>query len=78
MPLTRDEAGSLFDAIAETRDDEIGCDTCLAHVAAYAEQALAGLAPNDAARRVREHLAVCPECREEYEALLRALDAESR
>jgi predicted anti-sigma-YlaC factor YlaD len=63
----------LVQATLITRPDEIGCDTCLDQVSAYAEAQLAGLPTPEALRRVEEHLAICGECQEEFAALALAL-----
>jgi len=73
MALKLAEVRSLVRAALATRPVEIGCDDCLAQVAAYAERELAGLPVSEALRLVEQHLGNCPECREEYEALLAAL-----
>lgn len=61
--------------IFTTRPDETGCDGCFERLAAFAEMVLAG---QDAARShplVQDHLDRCPDCLEEYKALLAALRA---
>ncbi|WP_224372945.1 hypothetical protein [Hyalangium versicolor] len=63
--------------VVETRDVEIGCDDCLAQVVDYAERQLVGHEVPEALRLVEHHLQDCPECHEEYEALLDALRAET-
>ena len=60
---------ALVDASLATRDVEIGCDDCLDQVATYAEVKLAGLLVPEALRLVEEHLAMCDECGEEFQAL---------
>lgn len=67
----------LVQAAYLTEDEEIDCSTCLELVPIYVDRELAG---RDAAREMpslRQHLAVCAECLDEYEALrdLAALDA---
>jgi hypothetical protein len=76
--LTLKEARDLFEALLATRDVEIGCDDCLMQVASYCETELAGKEIPEALRLVREHLEICAECHEEYQALLAALLAGSR
>jgi hypothetical protein len=67
----RPVAGALLEDFAQ-----IGCDTCLDRVAAYAEVHLAGLPTPEALRLVERHLAICSECREEFSALAAALGEE--
>jgi hypothetical protein len=67
--------------IVSTRPDEIGCDGCfegmdlLAELTVAGRDGRAGPAVEAAMRRVEEHLVCCRDCREEYQGLLRALQA---
>ena len=59
--------------VLETSDEEITCDELYNRLDEYVEREVD---KNDAARIMpvlREHLDVCPECCEEYEALLEVL-----
>ncbi len=75
MSLSRGEIAELSRLIGLTRDDEIDCERCLALVAEFAERVLAGGSIPAGLEAVAQHLSVCAECREEYEALLQALKA---
>lgn len=75
LKFTRADWQLLAQSTLVTREVEIGCDECLDHVAAYAEAHLTGLPVHGALSLVEEHLAICEECREEFEALLEALRA---
>ncbi len=66
----------LLREIAETREVEIGCDECFKQVDRFVEMKLSGLNTAQAMPLVQEHLEICGECREEFEALLLALGAE--
>lgn len=74
MSLNRDQIRTLADVLGRTREHELTCDEWLAEVPAYLE---AGPNERDAAafRFVREHLGLCPDCREEVELLLAALSS---
>jgi predicted anti-sigma-YlaC factor YlaD len=62
--------------IAETRErGEIGCDDCFEALDRFITIQLAGLDTAEAMPLVHEHLHMCGECREEFEALLTALSA---
>jgi hypothetical protein len=62
--------------IAETRErGEIGCEECFEEVDRFIAMELSGLDTTGAMPLVREHLHMCGECREEFEALLAALRA---
>ena len=65
----------LLREIAETREVEIGCDECFEQVDRFVEMELSGLNAARAMPLVQEHLEICGECREEFEALLLALRA---
>lgn len=73
MSLSKPEIQHLMRLIGLTQDDEINCEQCLARVAGFAERQLAGRSVPEGLKAVEHHLAVCAECREEYEALRRAL-----
>ena len=67
--LSAAQISGFLDLIGRTREHEYVCSECLEHVAEFAERELAGQPRDDAMRHVEHHLAVCPECREEYSAL---------
>ena len=71
--LTQKELSGVVRMIFQTRESEIGCDDCLIDVAAYAEAKLVGATISEALHRVEEHLSLCLNCNEEYEALREAL-----
>ena len=73
MTLSEHEVDGLLRLVGLTKDDEIDCDQCLSQVAEFAEHALAGRSMPEGLRAVEHHLAICAECREEYEALKEAL-----
>jgi hypothetical protein len=74
MPLSREEIDSLLRLVGQTEDAEINCEQCLALVAEFAEQQLTGKSIQEGLKAVEQHLSVCTECRDEYEALRRTLD----
>ncbi len=73
MPLLKKELEGLLHLVGLTNDKEINCEQCLALVAEFAEYELAGKSVPESLKMVEQHLSVCPECREEYEALQRVL-----
>ncbi len=73
MPLSKKELEGLLRLVGLTKDSEINCEQCLALVAEFAEHELAGKSVPEGLKAVEQHLSVCSECREEYEALQRAL-----
>ena len=74
MPLSKEELDGLLRLVGLTEDAEINCEQCLALVAEFAEQRLTGKSIHEGLNAVEQHLEVCSECREEYEALRRTLD----
>ena len=74
MALTRREVDRLLEVLGRTERAEIDCEGCLALVAEFAERNLAGVPIADGMVAIEQHLAVCDECREEYEALRRTLE----
>ena len=71
--LTLKEVRDLLKDLLATREVEIGCDDCLMQIASYCETELAGKEVPEALRLVREHLEICTDCHEEYQALLSAM-----
>ena len=63
---------ALARMIAETCDLELTCDELLDRVARYVETLKKRETPDDTLALVEKHLRLCPECREELIALLRA------
>lgn len=69
MPLSKKEIDELLRLVGLTEDTELNCDQCLSLIAEFAEQQLQGKTVHDGLQAVQQHLSVCGECREEYEAL---------
>ena len=67
--------GQILTKVANTLPEEITCDECLQELDRFAEMKLLGQPAEEAMPLVAQHLAVCRDCREEFEALLRALRA---
>ena len=74
MPLTTKDIDGLLHLVGLTRDEEIDCGQCLSRVAEFAEHTLASKSIPEGLEALAHHLSVCSECREEYEALLKALE----
>ncbi len=73
--LNPEDLGKLARALDMTREEELGCDECFEQLDRFVEMELAGLDAAAAMPLVQDHLEKCGDCREEYEALLRALRA---
>lgn len=65
--------GMLLQSLPHTRDVELTCDEVFALLDEYAERAHRGENVAQLMPLVEHHLMMCPECREEYEALVRIL-----
>ena len=51
----------------------LSCDECYEEIDHFAEISLVGMSAAEAMPLVQDHLDKCPDCREEYEALMTAL-----
>lgn len=63
----------LLQSLAMTEEHEISCDEVFAVLDQFVEAVRRGENPLIFMPLVRQHLDMCPDCREEYEALLRML-----
>lgn len=75
-PLSTDQLRALAGLVAETRPHELTCDEWVHRVAGYLDATLRGTPLPPEAELVEQHIALCPECREEFEVLLAALRAD--
>lgn len=63
----------MLQSLAMTGEHEISCDEVYAVLDQFVEAVRRGENPLIFMPLVRQHLDMCPDCREEYEALLRML-----
>lgn len=75
MSLTPEKTRELINMIKNLRDDEMACDECLRELAEFVDTQLAGQSTTKIQERVERHLADCVHCREEYEALRKAVES---
>ncbi len=75
MKINAETLKNIVRAIAKTRPVEIGCDECFEELDRFVEMKLEGKNVSEAMPLVEEHLERCGNCREEFEALLLALQA---
>jgi hypothetical protein len=66
----------MLSMVAHTRERELTCDEVHALIDQFAEMRMRGEDPIHLMPLVQQHLDMCPDCREEYEALLEALRIE--
>jgi hypothetical protein len=71
--LKRGDAIRLLRVVAETHENEIGCDECFERLDSFAEKEISGAEASVAMPLVGDHLDKCADCRGKFEALLRAL-----
>jgi hypothetical protein len=76
MSLSPEELRELARYVLQTRPEEIGCDDWLGYAPSYAELIAAREPVPEPLRRAAEHLDLCPECAEEFRAILAALKEE--
>jgi hypothetical protein len=72
-PLTREQIETLVQAVEQTHEHEFNCPQCQSHLDEFTERRLARLPLDEILARVEHHLAICPDCREEFAALERIL-----
>lgn len=70
------EMGRLLEMLVMTDEGEIACDDVWMALAEFGEMAQRGENVAEMMPLVEKHLAMCPGCREEYEALMTILAAE--
>ena len=72
MKLSKEQLADLARILGSTADEELTCDEMLDHVAAFIEarRDQANIGPQ--LQQVSQHLTICPDCHEEFIALLRA------
>jgi anti-sigma factor ChrR (cupin superfamily) len=63
----------LLHSVAKTEEQELSCDEVYALVDQFAEMVKRGEDGSRLMPMVQKHLNMCPDCREEYEALLKMI-----
>ncbi len=71
--LTLSSLKVLVNGITSSHSDFIGCDECWDQIDRFAEIELTGRDAAEVLPLVEDHLERCGHCREEFEALLKAL-----
>ena len=75
MGLELQTIKQMLRVILGTQRQELACDECMEFLDSYAELELAGKNAQKAMPLVHSHLAICHDCRQEYEGLLLATQA---
>lgn len=65
----------VLQSLTITEVEEMTCSECFEEVDQYVELLREGKSPADLMPLVKHHIKLCPPCREEFEALLVALEA---
>ena len=74
MSLSKQEIDTLLRLVGRTQATELNCEQCLTLVAEFAEQELSDKPVHEGLKAVEQHLSVCNECQEEFEALRKTLE----
>ena len=72
MKINREELLALLQLVDMTQANEIDCEEFLSRVSGYIEKLIGEGASTEGYEEVLHHLQVCPECREEFDALIEA------
>ncbi|MDX2038635.1 MAG: hypothetical protein SFX72_18450 [Isosphaeraceae bacterium] len=73
MKLDAEKYRHLARMLIHTRPVELSCEEWVGRVGAYAERVLADLPLCSELECVRQHIDLCPECAEEFQAILEAI-----
>jgi hypothetical protein len=75
VPLRPDVARQMLTSLEQTQPDEIGCDEAYALLDAFADLVAQSRDAAALMPLVHKHIAMCPDCHEEFAALLRSIEA---
>lgn len=76
MRLSKDILKSMVEHISITKEIELPCDDVFELLDEFSEAVARGEDTSEMMPLVQHHLELCRDCLEEYEALLRILEAE--
>jgi hypothetical protein len=65
----------VIKSLSITLDEEMTCGECYQEVDKYVDMLRGGKKPSEIMPLVEHHLTLCPPCKEEFQALLTALEA---
>jgi hypothetical protein len=75
MKIPIDKLKTMVRGVARTQETEYSCDDTYRLLDEFAEAVAQGKDAAQLMPLVQQHLDLCPDCREEFEALLRVLRA---
>ena len=73
MKIPIEKLKTMVRGVARTQDTEYSCDDTYRLLDEFAEAVAQGKDAAQLMPRMQQHLDLCPDCREEFEALLRVL-----
>ena len=77
--MSQEQLNRLLQCLITTHEeDHMDCESCGEQFECLAEQAALGADIRVILPAVEQHLACCPDCREEFEALVSIIRAENR
>ncbi|MDH5606691.1 MAG: hypothetical protein OEY93_07370 [Anaerolineae bacterium] len=74
MKINPETLKKVLFKVAQTRPDEISCDTCYQELDRFAEMLNAGEKAETILPLVQHHLEMCANCDEEFKALVASLE----
>ena len=74
MNINREQLEGLLKLVGITADEEINCEEFLALLPGYLERLREQMPRDGENSSLLHHLQICPECQEEVEGLIAALD----
>ncbi len=77
MKLDSDQYEKLARVLHKTRPEEMICKDWLDHLAKYTDHVLAGRSIPPSLAEVERHMEICPECTEEFCAIVASLREEA-
>jgi len=75
MALTSEQVGRLLKKLQQTKAVEMSCPECLDELDKYTQKVLDHLPIDRSLEGVREHLAACPCCNDQFNLVLETLQA---
>lgn len=77
MDISTQQIQKMLQMLEQTLETELSCDEVQDLLDQYTEMAVKGENVQNLLPLVHHHLQMCPDCREEYEALTRILEAQT-
>ena len=75
MSLSKNQINNLLGMISSVESDDLDCEGCFGQIAEFAELHLSKQAIPEAMQAVETHLTQCACCKDEFDALLKGLQA---